>query len=65
MCVLNGGIGKMSKMGVVEAAQTECAAGIFLTPKMDGSLRFCVDYRKVKMVTIGDAYPIPRMDECI
>ena len=33
-------------------------------PRQD-SFRFCTDYRKVNMVTKADAYPIPRIDDCI
>jgi hypothetical protein len=36
-----------------------------MVPKPDGSLRFCVDYRKLNDITVPDTYPLPRMDECI
>ena len=31
--------------------------------KKDGSLRLCIDYRKLNRVTTRNQYPIPRIDE--
>ena len=33
--------------------------------KKDGSLRLCIDYRKLNSVTEPDAYPIPRADDTL
>ena len=58
-------IQKMLEANVIEPSTSEWAAPIVFAPKKDGTLRFCVDYRKLNALTVRDSYPIPRMDECI
>ena len=50
---------------IIECSQSEWSSPILLVPKVDGSQRFCIDYRKVNSVTRSDSYPIPRIDDCI
>lgn len=40
--------------GVIEPAQSEWAAPVTEAPETDGSLRFCVDYRKPNDMIIRD-----------
>ena len=56
---------RMRSMGVIEPSTGEWASPVVMMPKPDGSVRFCIDYRKLNLMTVKDAYPIPRMDECI
>jgi hypothetical protein len=55
----------MLKAEVIEPTTSEWASPIFVVAKLDGSTRFCVDYRKLNEITVRDSYPLPRMDECI
>ena len=52
-------IQNMLNMGIIQESQSPFAAPIVLVKKKDGKTRFCVDYRKLNLVTIGDATPIP------
>jgi hypothetical protein len=47
----------------IESATCEWNSSIVLIPKPDGSLRFCVDYRRLDAITVPDTYPLPRMNE--
>jgi transposase InsO family protein len=58
-------IDRMISMDVIEPSSGPWASPIVLIPKPDGSIRFCVDYRKLNTVTRKDCYALPRMDDCI
>ena len=60
-----GEIRKMLEHGVIEPAASEWASPIVFVPKKDGTKRFCIDYRKLNAVTKPDAYPLPRIDDCL
>ena len=55
----------MLKRDIIQPSRSHWSSSIVLVRKKDGSLRFCVDYRKVNAVTNKDAYPLTRVDETL
>ena len=56
---------KMLERNVTESSYSAWSSSIVLVTKKDGSTRSCVDYRRVNDLTVKDAYPVPRADECL
>ena len=52
----------MEKQGVIKPSTSPWSSPIVLVPKKDGSLRFCIDYRKLNSVTKKNVYPLLRID---
>lgn len=50
---------------IIRPSQSDWASPPVLVRKRDGSVRWCVDYRKLNDVTVKDVFPLPLIEECI
>ena len=58
-------IKEMLELRVIEKSVSPYLSPVVLVPKKDGSVRFCIDFRKLKKVKEFDAEPMPNMEEVI
>eukprot|EP00731_Ephydatia_muelleri_P002128 Em0001g2128a len=56
---------EMQENDIIHPSSSPWASPIVLVQKKDGSVRFCIDYRKPNAVTTKDAYPLPRIDDTL
>ena len=50
--------------GIISRGVSEWATPTVLVRKRDGTVRYCIDVRKVNEVTVKDRYPLPKISEC-
>lgn len=55
----------MLKAGAIRESKSPFSSNVVIVRKKDGSIRMCVDYRKLNQRTIKDAYQIPRIENTL
>lgn len=55
----------MLKNNIAKPSCLSWASPCLLVRKPDGTFRFCTDYRKINKITKPDAFPLPRMKDCV
>lgn len=58
-------VAKMLAQGAIRPSASPWASPIVLVRKKDGSVRFCIDNRKVNDVTVKDRHPLPRISDML
>ena len=56
---------EMLETGVIEPSNSGWSSPVVMVRKSNGKYRFCIDFRKVNMVSKPDAYPLPNMDQIL
>lgn len=56
---------QMQEQGVIRKSSSPWSSPLVLVIKKNGKVRPCVDYRRLNAVTIKDAFPLPRIQDCL
>ena len=55
----------MLDAGVIQPSNSPWCNAVVLVRKKDGSLHFCIDFRKLNSLTVKDSHPLPRICETL
>ena len=58
-------IEEMLACGAIRRSKSPWCSNVVLARKQDGSLRLCLDFRRLNSRTVQDAYHIPRIEETL
>ena len=58
-------VSDLLQSGKIKGSYSPWASPIVLVKKKDGTMRFCIDYRRLNDVTVKDAYPLPRIEDAL
>ena len=63
--VIDAHVDEMLKHDLIEPASSPWCSNVVMVKKKDGSMRFCIDYRKTNELIKKDHFPLPKIDTCL
>ena len=58
-------IQEVPEIGAIRNSKSPFSSNVVIVWKKDGTIRFCIDYRKLNQRTVKDAHAIPRIDDTL
>lgn len=58
-------IQKLSDKDIIRKNSSPYASPVVIVRKKNGSIRLCIDYRRLNLSIAMDAFPLPRIDESL
>ena len=56
---------ELKDKGIIRPSNSPWASPLVLVQKKNGKIRVCVDYRRVNNLTSKDAFPLPKIQDCL
>jgi hypothetical protein len=63
--VMGAEIQQYLSLGHIRPSTSPWASPVLMIRKLDGGIRFCIDYRRLNAVTVKDCYPMPLIDDIL
>jgi len=63
--VIDQHVQNMLEHDVIEPAASPWCSNVVMVRKQDGTMRLCIDYRKLNGLTTKDKFPLPKIDTCL
>jgi uncharacterized membrane protein SirB2 len=55
----------MLEMGAIQESQSPWSSNCVIVRKKDGTIRFCIDFRKLNANTKKESYAIPKVEDTL
>lgn len=63
--IIDEKVDALLRQNIIAPAVSAWGVNVVLAKKKDSSFRFCVDTRGLNKATVADAYPLPKIQQCL